>query len=79
MPLKIQSTTIEQDGKGTAIVELSVADIPDVDHAEEYVLLRMKVRDDHNFFSGFQGDAIKSAIESLEKLRSELNAKTSNK
>lgn len=72
MPLKILSTLIREDGKGTATVELTVSDNDLIDHAVEQITLRVLVKVDHPYFPGLQEDAIKRAIEILESTMNSL-------
>ena len=88
MPPRIQSTQIREDGKGSATVELVIADdaVPSTDHAPhtapqdasatdgyaEAVVLKMVVKADHPYLHGYQGDAIKRAITILEAERARL-------
>ena len=88
MPMKIQSTLIKEDGKGSATIEMTIAAEADqaTTHAEdisppasvqfplerEIVFLRMVVVAGHNILPALQGDAIKNAIAALEGVRRQL-------
>lgn len=88
MSLVLRSTLIEEDGSGNATVELVISDaaattaVHDLNISKqgreqsgsrgEIVSLRVSVRADHNFLSGYQADAIKRAIAILESARDSL-------
>ena len=91
MSMKIQSTLIREDWKGSVTIEMTIAAEADqaTTHAEhisppasvlfplerEIVFLRMVVPANHNMLPGFQGDAINNAITALEKVRRQLENK----
>ena len=88
MTLTLHSTLIKEDGAGNATVELMISEGEDAttshvqhistpDHEQfrsrgETVFLRIVVPANHNYLSGYQGDAIKRAIAILEDGMSKL-------
>lgn len=88
MSIKLQHTTISQDGKGTALVELaiSVGEEQAISHAqhtalpsseilgdsEEAIHVRVRVKEESIFLPTYQSVAIDRAIKILQSLKQQI-------